>query len=239
MFITSALKWKILESLPKGGIVAEIGTYKGEMSRAILDICDPKKLFLIDCWEMSVNLQDELAFHNHDEGEVIYQGVLNYFSNEIKSKQIEIVREYSTKCFNRFPNNFFDWIFIDADHTYNGVMNDLVNFSSKVKDGGFILGHDYTNHEDAKKQNFGVVEAVNDFVIRNKYQFLALTLYEGWPTYVISKTYHQNADVFLMNLARNSEFVLEIEDFLNFKYQHKIFDYDNKRKLIPKISKKG
>jgi phage host-nuclease inhibitor protein Gam len=59
---------------------------------------------------------------------------------------------------------------IIADHKYNGCLLDLEMSYKKVKNGGYIMGHDYEqNFDKAKKTyNFGVNKAVNDFCEKNK-----------------------------------------------------------------------
>ena len=42
-----------------------------------------------------------------------------------------------------FPDKFFDFIFLDGDHSYKGMVQDLVHWVRKVKNGGWICGHDY------------------------------------------------------------------------------------------------
>ena len=51
-----------------------------------------------------------------------------------------------------------DFIFIDADHTYEGVKRDIGNYASKVKVGGYICGHDITDPQ----VNRAVVEYFGD-----------------------------------------------------------------------------
>lgn len=52
-----------------------------------------------------------------------------------------------------------DLLFIDGDHTYHGVMKDLLSWVPHVKSGGTIMLHDY----DAPTSP-GVVKAISDFV---------------------------------------------------------------------------
>jgi len=40
----------------------------------------------------------------------------------------------------------YDWIFIDADHSYNGVKSDWVNYSPMINKGGIVAFHDILPH---------------------------------------------------------------------------------------------
>jgi disulfide oxidoreductase YuzD len=42
-----------------------------------------------------------------------------------------------------FPDNYFDFVYIDANHTWQGITNDIHDWWPKVKLGGYLCGHDY------------------------------------------------------------------------------------------------
>lgn len=42
-----------------------------------------------------------------------------------------------------FPDEYFDWVYIDANHQYDFIREDLKIYYKKVKRGGFITGDDY------------------------------------------------------------------------------------------------
>jgi hypothetical protein len=221
MIIPYGSRLHLLNALPNNNKAAEIGVFRGELSGEILFNCNPNELFLIDCWNVSENPDDALCFRNKVEGDVIYNEVLNNFSAQISSGQINIIRDYTTNCVDKFPDKFFDWIYLDADHTYEAVKRDLELFEPKIKDDGFILGHDYTNSALAQQQKFGVIEAVNEFVKKYNYHFLAATLHEAFPSYVLAKNYTMTADLYLLNLMKLTPFfILQINDFVNLNFNH-------------------
>lgn len=77
-------------------------------------------------------------------------------------KKVTFLQNYSNKAHVFFDDNSIDVLYIDANHTYEYVKDDLEYWYPKVKDGGFICGHDY-NHK-----NFpGVTKAVHEFVELN------------------------------------------------------------------------
>ncbi|MGE0671085.1 MAG: class I SAM-dependent methyltransferase [Parachlamydiales bacterium] len=67
-------------------------------------------------------------------------------SNNVKQydheNRIILLESDSLQASKQFPDHTFDLIFIDADHTYEGVLADLKVWYSKVKPGGIICGHD-------------------------------------------------------------------------------------------------
>ena len=54
------------------------------------------------------------------------------------------VQMSSTQAAQTFPDNFFDFIFLDAAHDYASVQEDLRAWWPKLKAGGLFAGHDYS-----------------------------------------------------------------------------------------------
>ena len=48
---------------------------------------------------------------------------------------------------NMFKESFFDFVYIDGDHSENGAKSDLKNCFPKVRSRGVITGHDYCCNE--------------------------------------------------------------------------------------------
>jgi Methyltransferase domain len=132
-----------------------------------------------------------------------------------------------------FADGQLDWIYIDGLHSYDGVRSDLDHYKSKVKPGGLIMGHDYTNHARAKELNFGVVEAVDEFVEREGFSFLALTQ-EGFPTYVLARSADAPAaQHFIAHLLYHVPGVVELRDFpASHVFQHKLVQVGNEVRAV-------
>lgn len=58
---------------------------------------------------------------------------------------ITVIHNFSTSniAVDAYPDNYFDFVYIDGDHSYKGAKSDLRNYYPKVKRGGVIAGHDY------------------------------------------------------------------------------------------------
>ena len=63
------------------------------------------------------------------------------------------------------PDAAFDWIYVDADHSFNGVKRDAEAAMRKVKPGGFLVFNDFA-HADPFIGRYGVHSAVADFMVR-------------------------------------------------------------------------
>jgi len=172
---------ELLSHLPNNGICAEIGVAKGKFSLKILKLNNPKKLYLIDSWEnFDLGYSDGNMVEQNDH-DIRYNLVVEKMK---KYQQVEIIRKRSGDSVSLFPDNFFDWIYIDADHSFRGCYNDLVSFFPKIKKNGFICGHDYLA-DGFQIEGFGVNLAVDTFIKEYNLKLLGLTNEKDFKSYII------------------------------------------------------
>ncbi|MDJ0661031.1 MAG: class I SAM-dependent methyltransferase [Crocosphaera sp.] len=156
----------LVEMLPKQSIGAEIGVDTGNFSEKIINSIAPKELHLIDPWEYQVSDTYINARYGGKakEGQKTmderYLGVCDRFCSQIQSGQVQVHRGYSTDILEQFPDEYFDWIYIDGNHLYEYVLKDLELSFKKTKSGGFITGDDYRSGGWWKG---GVKQAVDEF----------------------------------------------------------------------------
>jgi len=175
---------RLLSILPPNSVCAEIGVWQGEYSEQIIKNSNPKELYLIDKWDVQELKTEAYAeyyknFTKPEEFINVYNSVIDKFSTY---EEVKLIRNDSVLASYDFDDHFFDWVYIDADHSYQGVTNDLNAYYSKVKTGGYICGHDWNNPEDE-----GVNYAVLDFVERENVQFVGVTNETNWSSYVLVK----------------------------------------------------
>lgn len=140
----------------KGKACLEVGVFKGDFAVEI-HTRKPSTLFLIDPWKA----QDPLQYHdinNHpqEDFEAIYQSVVDRFK---AFDNVVCLRNDSYEAFKNFCGTDFrvDFVYIDGNHGYPYVLADLIMWSSRVRKGGWICGHDY------KSSFVGVQMAVDHF----------------------------------------------------------------------------
>ena len=188
--ISSPTPWiksrkQLIDFFPKKAVVAEIGVQEGIFSSMILEIAKPRKMVLIDCWEQVDPHDNPIdAGASQKIQNANYQKVQKKFG---RNARVKIIKSYSEQAAQLFPDDYFDWIYIDANHTYQGVSSDLEIWLPKVKNGGIIAGHDYFVY--ALKgahwlSFFGVVPAVNEFTKKHGFVIEYLTA-ENIPSYGI------------------------------------------------------
>lgn len=167
---------EISKLLPQNPVCIELGVEKGYFSGLILKHLKPSKLYLVDPWEIGYDKNADKTYgatlNNLPTAystENDYQNILNTFYNEIKSNQVIVRPDYSYNVVDDFKDEYFDFVYIDSCHLYKAVKADLKSYMPKLKKGGFMAGHDYFNYD-----NFGVIEAVDEFCKKYNYEMVVL-----------------------------------------------------------------
>ena len=153
-----------LQRMPKNGVCAEIGVDQGEFSKMILEITDPSRLHLVDAWGDPSRYHDGLKLAVKDK-----------FSSEIAMGKVEVNVGFSTVVLAKFPNQYFDWVYLDTDHSYKGTAEELQILKNKVKKGGIIAGHDYIIGNCPGDCRYGVIEAVHELCVKDNWEIILLT----------------------------------------------------------------
>ena len=160
---------RLLRQMPQQSICAEIGVYQGQFSSAILKITKPRELHLIDAWKFISDPAYSRSWFGGRIGQSqatmdrIYRRVTKQFADEIAAGTVKIHRKLSADAAASFPDHYFDWVYIDADHTYEAVSQDLHAFYPKLRDAGFVAGDNYGYRPDWWWKD-GVKRAVDEFV---------------------------------------------------------------------------
>ncbi len=145
---------------PKG---VEVGVFAGDMSSALLSGHPTLCLDMVDSWEGNG------AAYEGDSGDWhadLTQHAQDAFlarakaSTSFAEQRRRIIRARSTDAAAQAENATYDFVFLDADHSYQGCKADIEAWVSKVKPGGWLCGHDYENDGFPR---FGVTQAVNEF----------------------------------------------------------------------------
>ena len=91
--------------------------------------------------------------------------------------QVKVMKGLSWDTLATFPEHYFDWIYIDAAHDYDCVNKDLAQALRTLKPDGYIIMNDYIMYDHFTKEDYGVVQATNEFMIKNNFEMLYLTLH--------------------------------------------------------------
>lgn len=136
--------------------VLELGVLRGEYSEEILKVFGKVNLYLVDTWRAEGN--DPYFSKNQAELDHAFELVRKKFAH---LPFVTIVPLESAKAAEGFKNGFFDWGYIDANHTREAVDRDFGLWLPKIKSGGVFSGHDFDpDPSNPDSYTFGVNEVV-------------------------------------------------------------------------------
>jgi SAM-dependent methyltransferase len=150
----------MLELLPRNGVVAELGTDKGEFAREILKRNSPRELHLVD-----------IDYSRFDE--------------TLRAEaRVQCHPGLSDEIIATFKDDYFDWIYVDAGHSYGAVMADALASAPRVKPGGYLAFNDFA-HIDPFLGRYGVHRAVIDFAMQMRWP-IAFFAFQQYALYDVA-----------------------------------------------------
>ena len=117
----------------------EVGVKQGENLFFIMDHCPDLIMTGVDAWEKQLSEKDGEDYRHWDM-EGMYKGVAEKAKKY--GERLLIIKNWSTEAAKIFADNSLDFVFIDAQHTYDSLKADIEAWEPKIKKGGYMLGHD-------------------------------------------------------------------------------------------------
>jgi len=144
----------LLKELNLPLIACEVGVAQGLFSEDLLNQ-GLERLYSIDNWGKIHGVTGDGAFHEiwHLKNHAAAQERLSKFG----SKSV-ILKGMSAYMANYINKESIGLIYIDANHSFEGVKEDIQAFYPKLVVGGVMAFHDYENDID-----YGVKSAVREF----------------------------------------------------------------------------
>lgn len=137
-------------------VAAEIGVAEGYNSADLLER-GIEKLFMIDNWG---KIETQTGDGNNED-EWHYKNMKDAYDRVEKFEgKYEVLRGLSVEMAKRVEDESLGMIYLDADHSYEGVIRDLEAWYPKVVSGGLIAGHDFL------QSHYGVNQAATEFAGR-------------------------------------------------------------------------
>ncbi len=132
---------------------AEIGVWHGHFSRVLIQQ-DLAALHLIDPWYVPPEKRWVRVS--------IYEETPDKLREEFPDLDTLFIHKgYSQDVVHEFHDEYFDWVYVDGDHSYEGASSDLRLYTPKLKPGGLMICDDYS---DRGPWGRGVIEAVDEAV---------------------------------------------------------------------------
>jgi len=135
---------RLVENMPVGGVLGELGCYKGRSLCSVADIIKRKKIkvYVVDIF---TGTDCEVKESDYEQ---------EFIDNAIRFGLEPISYKMTTdQAVDIFEDKTFDLLFIDACHEYEAIKNDIAKWEPKVRE--VIAGHDFGSHA-------GIAKAVNE-----------------------------------------------------------------------------
>ena len=173
----------LLTHLGLRGEGVEVGVLNGYFSELILIYSELFALHSIDPWrEFDEERYRDKNNVKQQEQEGRFQATRKRLAPYGERSQIH--RMTSKQAAESFTDASLDFVYIDANHSYEACKEDIELWWPKVKTGGVMAGHDYLDGE-FPGGNFGVKRAADEFIVKaNQHLFVIRAL---WPTWYVIK----------------------------------------------------
>lgn len=117
---------------------AEIGVYCGDFSRVLCEGNPDLELLCVDRWA---------PYRSRKSGKMIFTTATRAYEAakiQLAPFRATLIRKPSVDAARDVPDGSLDFVYLDADHWFDPVIADLQAWIPKVRKGGVVAGHDYT-----------------------------------------------------------------------------------------------
>lgn len=144
----------MVKLLPDKCEVVEIGSWTGGSSEVLAKALVGKGgLTCVDLWDYH---EGHCHPSLHKMALKLGGDIFSLFKDRVKGYNVISIKGRSDDVSDGFEDDSLDMVFLDGDHSYEGVKSDIEHWLPKIKQGGVMCGHDYGREE------YGVTEAVNE-----------------------------------------------------------------------------
>lgn len=131
----------ILRLACNGARVCEVGSMVGMSSYVIASVA--RELVCVDLWPDNFDFIEPRQREIYEKISKILPNMYEQFKRNMEGKTYTEKRGLAHVMARELPDNYFNIILMDADHSYEGLARDYAAFSPKLASGGMWLFHDY------------------------------------------------------------------------------------------------
>lgn len=126
-------------------LALEVGTHRGQFAADFLQTWPGRLLYCVDHWLPHYDPDDGAAWGDR---EADYQEALRVLSRY--GNRAQVLRKTSREAAATFQDGTLDFVYVDACHRYEAVLDDLETWWPKIRSGGILAGHDFICPREAK-----------------------------------------------------------------------------------------
>ena len=155
----------------------EMGVYRGNYSEALCRVIPNLDLTGVDAWKVYKGYKD---YSNPD----LERGVYEEAQMRAKRRGFKLLKAFSLEAVKHFKDESLDFVFIDGNHSFRHIVDDVDEWSRKVRKGGIVSGHDF--FKDYHK-GYGIREAIPAWCEANQIQPLFVLTKDKCPSWMYIK----------------------------------------------------
>lgn len=114
----------------------EVGVETGVYAEILCKANPEMQLYGVDAWQVYRGYRD------HTDA-VELAGCYEQAVQRLGKYKVTLIQKYSVEAAGNFPDNYIDFVYIDANHEYPYITADLCAWVPKVRSGGIVAGHDF------------------------------------------------------------------------------------------------
>jgi beta-1,4-mannosyl-glycoprotein beta-1,4-N-acetylglucosaminyltransferase len=226
--------------------IIQIGAWHGKSSRAISDnMCEGAKLFDVDTFNGSSGEPDQHATAKEREGDHCFQWYWDNQYEQILKGEVIPMRMHSVNAAHTLNHRGVkaDMIFVDGDHSADGIKADIEAWQPLLKEGGLLCGHDYYKEHEGPHWVF-----VRQFV-ENRFPNVEKSATSIWhvrpdaqrPTVIDAIPFNDELDLLEMRFSELNDvvdrFVVVEASITHSGVPKDLFFDENKQRFAPWLSK--
>jgi predicted O-methyltransferase YrrM len=150
-FVSPLRRWDVIAGLCQSidaKTFVEVGCKNGRTTGFVLANCQDIRVIAIDPWMVQPKSDDPTreTYEDWDFEKIEREFWENVGEHKKRCTMARATSEFAADNLRHFTlESQFDVIFIDALHDYASVLKDISMWWPRVRDGGFLCGHDF-NH---------------------------------------------------------------------------------------------
>jgi|SRR3989338_3832258 len=144
-------------------IGCEVGLEKGKNAQEMFERIPNLKLYAVDPYKRHPKYGYEAIAYLNRWDDRYLRMVKRQAQKRLQDKNAVIIEKFSEDAVKDILDNSLDFVYIDGDHSYDLVMQDIIIWGRKVRKGGIMSGHDYFYDSNKPGRRAKVTQAVNDY----------------------------------------------------------------------------
>jgi hypothetical protein len=140
---------------------------------------------------------------------------------------VKIIRAESLEGIRQLSDQYFDIMYIDANHQYDYVLRDMMEARKKLKRGGVLIMNDFYEGPGGVEQNLGIMAAVNTFVKRYGYNYIGMSHGSFADVALTDDPTSPLVRAFLTNLKNSDLVFIGVSDPFVQNIRYKLYKKDN------------